>query len=66
MTPVILLYVAATLEAVFTGEGAMGACLDLAATYEQPAMCVPPTSEAMPYLGMELQASIRPKARVME
>jgi hypothetical protein len=29
-------------------------------------MCVPPTSETMPYLGLELQTAIRPKARVME
>lgn len=66
MTPVILLYVAASLEAVFTGEGALAACLDTAATYEAPAMCVPPTSDALPHLGVELQTSIRPKARVTQ
>ena len=64
MTPVILLYIAANLEGVFLGEGALAACVDVAATYEQPGMCVPPTSEAVPYLGLEPDGSVRPKARV--
>ena len=61
MTPIILLFVASTLEGAFTGPGALDACFDVAATYEQPAACVPPASEVTPHLGLDLVSSPRPE-----
>ena len=61
MTPVILLYVAATLEGAFTGPDALAECWAVATTYEQPAACVPPASEAVPHMGLRMETSPRPK-----
>ena len=61
MTPIILLFVAGFLEAAFTGEEALLDCLDVAATYEAPAMCVPPTSDVAPYLGQRPTGDLRPR-----
>lgn len=63
MTPIILLFIGGVLEAAFTGEEALLDCLDTAATYEAPAMCVPPTADVLPYLGVQPDGSLRPKAR---
>lgn len=63
MTPIILLFIGGTLEAAFTGEEALLDCLDTAATYEAPAMCVPPTADVVPYLGLRPDGSLRPMPR---
>ena len=59
MTPIILLIVASQIEGAFTG--ALDACFEVAATYEQPAACVPPASEVTPHLGLDLVSSPRPE-----
>lgn len=63
MQAVILLFIGGILEGAFVGEEALLDCLDTAATYEAPAMCVTPTSDVMPHLGLRLEASIRPRPR---
>lgn len=63
MTPIILLFIGGTLEAAFTGDEALLDCLDVAATYETTAMCVPPTADVMPYLGARPDGSVRPMPR---
>ncbi len=60
MAPVILLFVASTLEGAFTGPDALDACWEVAVTYEQPAACVEPASDAMPHLGLVMETSPRP------
>lgn len=61
MSPVILLFVANSLEGAFAGYGALDACWAVAVTYEHPAACVEPTADAMPHLGLRMQTSPRPK-----
>jgi hypothetical protein len=63
MTPVILLFIGGMVEAAFTGDEALLNCLDIASTYEVPAMCVPPTADVVPYLGLQLDGSLRPMPR---
>lgn len=63
MTPIILLFVSATLEGVFTGPDALRNCWSVAATYEHDAACVPPASEAVPTLGLQMETSPRPRPR---
>ena len=60
MSPIILLFVASQIEGAFTGPGALDACFDVAATYEQPTACVAPASEVVPHLGLGLVSSPRP------
>ena len=61
MMPVILLFVGGLLEAAFVGPEALLDCLDVAATYEDHAMCVPPTSDVAPYLGQRPTGDLRPR-----
>lgn len=63
MTPIILLFIGGTLEAAFVGDEALLDCLDTAATYEVTAMCVPPTTDLMPYTGARPDGSVRPVSR---
>lgn len=65
MEAVIILYVLGTglPEAIYVGEGGLPACLQDALTYEVPVVCVPPTSENLPYFGLEMTSSPRPKQR---
>lgn len=60
MMPVILLFVGGVLEAAFVGQEALLDCLDVAASYEEYAMCVPPTSDVAPHLGLPM-VSQRPQ-----
>lgn len=63
MQAIILLFVGGVLEAAFVGEESLLDCLDTAATYEAPAMCVPPTSDVVPHLGLTPDGSLRPQPR---
>lgn len=60
-----MLYVVATgeLEGVFQGDRALPTCYEVALTYETDVACVTPTSDAMPYMMLEMTSSPRPVGR---
>lgn len=67
MDKIVILYLIATgeIQGAYLGQGdvAIQTCLRDAVTYEQDVACSPPTSDVMPYLGIGITSSPRPKPR---